>query len=201
MLVMHGAVWLQLRAAEPIESRARAAVKIAAWVLIASFAAAGLWLAWGIDGYRILSMPAAGALPDPLAKTVEAAAGAWLANYDSYPWMMAAPALGFVGAFLTCRLSAARRPGWAFVTSALAMAGVILTAGFSMFPFVMPSSTALSSGLTVWDAPSSHLTLTVMFWAAVIFVPIILAYTTWTYRAMWGKVTVEHIRTHSHSAY
>ena len=201
MLVMHGAVWLQLRAAEPIESRARAAVKIAAWVLIASFAAAGLWLAWGIDGYRILSMPDAGALPNPLAKTVETAAGAWLANYASYPWMMMAPLLGFAGALLTWLLSAARRPGWAFVTSALAMTGVILTAGFSMFPFIMPSSTALSSGLTVWDAPSSQRTLTVMFWAAVIFVPIILAYTTWTYRAMWGKVTVEHIRTHSHSAY
>jgi len=201
MLVMHGAVWLQLRAAEPIESRARSAAKVASLLLVASFAAAGLWLAWGIDGYRIVSMPAAGALPNPLAKTVEVAAGAWLANYASYPWMMSAPALGFAGALLTWLLSSARRPGLAFVTSSLAMAGVILTAGFSMFPFVMPSSTALSSGLTVWDAPSSHLTLTVMFWAAAIFVPIILAYTTWTYRAMWGKVTVEHIRANSHSAY
>ena len=81
------------------------------------------------------------------------------------------------------------------------MAGVILTAGFSLFPFVMPSSTSLVSSLTVWDAPSSHLTLTVMFWAAVIFVPIILAYTTWTYRAMWGKVTVNYVREHAHSAY
>ena len=63
------------------------------------------------------------------------------------------------------------------------------------------TSTALSSGLTVWDAPSSHRTLTVMFWAAMIFVPIILAYTTWTYRAMWGRVTVEHIREHDHESY
>ena len=93
------------------------------------------------------------------------------------------------------------RPGWGFVTSAISMTGVILTAGFSMFPFIMPSSTAMNSSLTVWDAPSSHLTLTVMFWAAAIFVPIILAYTTWTYRAMWGRVTVRHIRDNTHSAY
>jgi cytochrome d ubiquinol oxidase subunit II len=78
---------------------------------------------------------------------------------------------------------------------------VILTAGFSLFPFVMPSSTQLNSSLTLWDAASSHRTLTVMFWAAAIFVPIILAYTVWTYRAMWGRVTVQHIREHSHSAY
>jgi cytochrome d ubiquinol oxidase subunit II len=201
MLVMHGAVWLQLRAAEPIESRARRAAQIASLLLIVSFGSAGVWLAWGIDGYRILSMPDTAALPNPLAKTVEVAAGAWLANYDRYPWMLVAPVLGFAGALLTWLLASVRRAGLAFVSSSLAMAGVILTAGFSMFPFVMPSSTALSSGLTVWDAPSSHLTLTVMFWAAVIFVPIILAYTTWTYRAMWGKVTVEHIRANSHSAY
>ncbi len=201
MVMMHGAVWLQLRTGEPVASRARNAVKIASWVLIASFALAGVWLAAGIDGYRIVSMPDVGAPANPLAKTVEVAAGAWLTNYSLYPWMMLAPALGLGGAALTWLLSAANRPGLAFVTSALAMAGVILTAGFSMFPFIMPSSTALNSGLTLWDAPSSQLTLTVMFWAAMIFVPIILAYTTWTYRAMWGRVTVEHIRENTHSAY
>ena len=124
-----------------------------------------------------------------------------MSNYHTYPWMMAAPALGFLGAVLTILLATARRPGFAFVTSSLAMAGVILTAGFSMFPFIMPSNTMLNSSLTLWDAPSSLGTLKVMFWAAVIFVPIILAYTTWTYRAMWGKLTVEHIRTHDHEAY
>lgn len=201
MVMMHGAVWLQLRTGEPVASRARRAVKIASWVLIASFALAGVWLAAGIDGYRIVSMPDAGAPANPLAKSVEVASGAWLANYSTYPWMMLAPVLGLGGAALTWLLSAAKRPGLAFVTSALAIAGVILTAAFSMFPFIMPSSTALNSGLTIWDAPSSQLTLTVMFWAAMIFVPIILAYTTWTYRAMWGRVTLEQIRENTHSAY
>ncbi len=201
MLVAHGAVWLQLRAAEPIESRARRAAMVASAVMVVAFAGAGIWLALGIDGYRILSMPAVDALPNPLAKTVEVAEGAWLANYATYPWMMAAPVLGLGGGLLTILLAGARRPGLAFVTSSLAMAGVILTAGFSMFPFVMPSSTVPVSSLTVWDAPSSHLTLTVMFWAAVIFVPIILAYTVWCYRALWGKTTVEFIREHSHDAY
>jgi cytochrome d ubiquinol oxidase subunit II len=40
-----------------------------------------------------------------------------------------------------------------------------------------------------------------MFWAAMIFVPIILAYTTWTYKQMWGRVTVEHIRATDHESY
>ncbi len=201
MLVMHGAVWLQMRTADPVESRARRAAQLAGVVMIAAFAGAGLWLAAGVDGFRIVTMPATDALPNPLAKTVEIASGAWLENYGRYPWMMAAPALGLGAALLTVLLATVRRPGLAFVTSSLAMAGVILTAGFSMFPFVMPSNTVPNASLTVWDAPSSHLTLTVMFWAAVIFVPIILAYTTWTYKAMWGKLTVEYVRAHDHEAY
>jgi len=201
MLVMHGAVWLQMRTADPIESRARKAAQIAGAVMIAAFAGAGLWLAAGVDGFRIVSMPATDALPNPLAKTVEIASGAWFDNYSKYPWMMVAPALGLGGALLTILLATVRRPGLAFVTSSLAMAGVILTAGFSMFPFVMPSNTVPNASLTVWDAPSSHLTLTVMFWAAAIFVPIILAYTAWTYKSMWGKLTVEYVRAHDKEAY
>jgi cytochrome d ubiquinol oxidase subunit II len=201
MLVMHGAVWLHLRAGSPVQERARKATMVAGAVLFASFALAGIWLAMGIDGFRIVSQPALDALPNPLAKTVEIAEGAWLTNYSSYPWMMIAPVLGLLGAALTILLAMANRPGLGFVTSALSMSGVILTAGFSMFPFVMPSNSVPNSSLTLWDAASSHLTLTVMFWAAVIFVPIILAYTTWTYYQMWGRVTVEHIRENEHDAY
>ena len=201
MLMMHGAVWLHMRAGSPVHERARKATVIAGLVLIASFALAGVWLAMGVDGFRIISQPALGALPNPLAKTVEVAAGAWLSNYSTYPWMMVAPTLGLLGAAATIFLALRNLPGLGFVTSSLAMAGVILTAGFSMFPFVMPSNSVPNSSLTLWDAPSSHLTLTVMFWAAMIFVPIILAYTTWTYRAMWGRVTVEHIRATDHESY
>lgn len=201
MLAMHGALWLQLRADTVIARRARSAAQWAAMILIAAFALAGLWVYLGIDGYHIVSMPPTDALPNPLTKEVVVGDGAWLANYAQYPWMMLAPILGLVGAALTILLARADRPGWGFVTSGLAISGVILTAGFSLFPFVMPSSTFPSGSLTVWDAPSSLRTLTVMFWAAVIFVPIILAYTVWTYRALWGRVTVQQIRDNTHSAY
>ncbi len=201
MLVTHGAVWLQMRAGSPVQERARKAAIGGSLVMFAAFALAGVWLYMGIDGFRIVSQPPLDALPNPLAKEVVMAKGAWMGNYAQYPWMMAAPLLGLLGALATALLAWVNRPGWGFVTSSLAMAGVILTAGFSMFPFVMPSNSSPVSSLTVWDAPSSHLTLTVMFWAAMIFVPIILAYTTWTYRAMWGRVTVEHIRAHDHEAY
>jgi len=201
LLVLHGATYLQLRTEGVLRERAERAARLAAVVVIVAFAAAGLWLAWDIEGYRILSMPAPGASFVPPAKSVERAAGAWLANYKTYPWMMAAPILGFLGAIAAFLLSGARRAGWAFMASSLAIIGVILTAGFSMFPFVMPSSSVPASSLTVWDATSSHKTLQLMFWAVVVFLPIVLAYTVWVYRVMRGKVTVEKIRAQSRSAY
>ena len=201
MLMMHGAVWLQMRADNIVADRARVAAQYAGAVLIVTFALAGIWIAFGIDGYQITAMPPTDAPSNPLAKTVITGEGSWLANYSLYPWMIGAPLAGFAGAVLTILLARVGRPGFGFVTSSLAMAGVILTAGFSLFPFIMPSSTQLNSSLTLWDAASSQRTLTVMFWAAAIFVPIILAYTTWTYRAMWGRVTVQHIRDNTDSAY
>jgi cytochrome d ubiquinol oxidase subunit II len=201
MLITHGALWLQLRTEAPIAARARAAARIAVLIMLAAFALAGIWLAFGIDGYRILSMPATDAPSNPLAKVVEIADGAWLNNYGRYPWMILAPVVAFAGGLGTFLLATICRPGWAFITNALSMAGVILTAACSMFPFILPSSTVPNSSLTVWDAPSSHLTLMVMFWAAAIFVPLILLYTFWSYRALWGKVTVKQIQENTHSAY
>jgi cytochrome d ubiquinol oxidase subunit II len=201
MLVMHGAVWLQLRTEQVIADRARSAAQIAGVILIVTFALAGVWIAYGIDGYQIVSMPPPDAPSNPLAKEVVTGEGSWLTNYTRYPWMISAPVVAFAGAAVTIVLTRLNRAGLAFVTSALAMAGIILTAGFSLFPFIMPSSTQPDSSLTLWDAASSRQTLTVMFWAAVIFVPVILAYTAWTYRAMWGRVSVQQIRDNTHSAY
>jgi len=200
MLVMHGAIWLQMRTEDPVASRARKTVFLSAMVMMISFAVAGLWLSFGIDGYRITYIPN-GEYANLLGKTVEHVPGAWLQNYATYPWMILAPVLGFAGAALTILLSRAHRPGLGFVTSSLSMAGVILTAGFSMFPFIMPSSSSPSSSLTVWDATSSHMTLNIMFWVTMFFLPIVLGYTIWSYWHMRGRVTVQQIQENTHSAY
>jgi cytochrome d ubiquinol oxidase subunit II len=194
-------VWLQLRTDAAIAVRAKKAATILGPVVLVAFAVAGLWVAFGIEGYRIVSQPPPGAQPNPLGKVVTMATGAWLDIYRTMPVTILAPAAGFAGIALATILSRADRPGLAFVASGTGIAGIIGTAGLSMFPFVMPSSIDPNSSLTVWDATSSPLTLTVMFWAVVVFLPIVLAYTVWSYRRMWGKLTVADIRAHSHSAY
>ena len=96
--------------------------------------------------------------------------------------------MGIVGAVLAVALLKMRRPGAAFVASAIGVAGVVGTVGVSMFPFLLPSSTDPGSSLTVWDSSSSHITLFIMLVCTIIFLPIILAYTTWVYSILRGKV-------------
>ncbi|MCB2166499.1 MAG: cytochrome d ubiquinol oxidase subunit II [Deltaproteobacteria bacterium] len=201
MLIFHGAIYLQMRTEDDIQARSRQAATVFGLLFLAAFGLAGVWQAYGIEGFRILTMPDPGSVMTPLDKTVEVAPGAWLTNFSRYPWMMAAPAVVFLGGVLGVLLSRANRPGLGFVCSGSALAGVILTAGFAMFPFIMPSSTHPNSSLTAFDATSSHRTLMLMFGAVVIFLPIVLAYTGWVYSVLRGKSTEENIRANTHSAY
>ncbi len=193
LLVMHGAVFLQLKTVGELRARARRWHRIAALAFVASFAGAGLWIAFGVDGYRLASFAGTQAGSNPLAKTVVVEAGAWFANFRALPVLWLIPLLGFAGAGVAWWL-ASRRAGWAFVASGFAIAATILTAGVAMFPFMMPSNLMPSHSLTVWDSTSSLLTLRWMFWMTVLFLPLIILYTSWVFRVMRGPVMVEHVR-------
>jgi cytochrome d ubiquinol oxidase subunit II len=94
-----------------------------------------------------------------------------------------------------------RREGMALLASALAIGGIILSVGASMFPFILPSSLDPRASLTVWDSSSSHLTLFIMLVVSAIFLPIIVAYTGWVYKVLWGKVDADAIREERGHAY
>jgi cytochrome d ubiquinol oxidase subunit II len=184
-----------------IQRRARTASIVFGTLLLVAFALAGLWVAAGIGGYTITAGADPAAVSNPLAKEVVAQPGAWFGNYGRHPLTLAVPVLAIVATLAGLWFASRSRGLGAFVCSSLALAGVILTAGVSMFPFIMPSSSSPGSSLTVWDATSSHLTLGIMFWAVVIFMPLIIFYTRWAYGVMAGKVTVDYIRRNERSAY
>lgn len=193
MLLMHGGVYASLKVEDPMADRARRVAMIAAIIALVLFSVAGVWLN-SIDGLRIVGDFDLAGPSNPLRKTVEASPGAWFANYREYPVMWIAPALAYASGILTILLLRARRHGLAFVTSSLTVASIITTAGFGLFPFLMPSSTSPASSLTVWDASSSEMTLMIMLWSVIVFLPIVLIYTAWVYRVLRGTVTLEHIR-------
>ena len=200
MLIMHGAVFLQIKTVGDIHQRCKKMVTVFALLTLALFALAGIWVA-NTDGYQITTEILPNAPSNPLTKIVTKGLGLWLTNYASYPVLWAIPGLAFIAGALTLVLSKIERPGLAFISSSLTLASVILTAGVSMFPFLIPSSSVMNSSLTVWDASSSLTTLKIMFWVTVVFLPIVVTYTSWVFRVLRGKVTLEHIHNNDHSAY
>ena len=201
MITFHGAIYLMHRTDGAVYARSRTAMMLFGGLLLLTFSVAGLWLWQGIDGYAITSAVNPESLPNPLDKTVVRKAGAWLANYERYPATMALPAIAYAGILIAMLLAAQGATLAAFVASSLAILGIIGTAGASLFPFIMPSSSDPRASLTVWDSVSSQLTLNIMLWATVIFMPIIIAYTSWAYKVMAGKVTAAYIRENEHAAY
>ncbi|WP_165224657.1 cytochrome d ubiquinol oxidase subunit II [Affinirhizobium pseudoryzae] len=200
MLLMHGAVWLTVKAEGTVQARARAIGSVAALAAVLAYAAAGLWLAYGIEGFRIVGDYATNGPSNPLHFEVERTAS-WLTAYQDRPWIAIAPALGIGCGLLTFLGLRAGREVSTLILSKLSILGVIASVGLTMFPFIMPSSSDPKSSLTVWNSSSSHLTLFIMLVCALIFMPIILAYTTWVYKVLWGKVTESDVTEHSHSVY
>ena len=192
MLLTHGANWLQLKTEGNLLARARIVSFYLSLVTVLLFMLAGVVVA-NIDSYVITSSVDPLATSNPLTKTVEAVSGAWLNNYSTYSWMLVAPVLGIFAGLGSAWFSKQQRGGWAFLMSSLMMAGIILTAGAAMFPFLMPSSSMPNASLTVWDATSSYLTLKTMFIVACIFVPIVLSYTAYSFYVMRGRIKAQDL--------
>ncbi|MEJ2791311.1 MULTISPECIES: cytochrome d ubiquinol oxidase subunit II [unclassified Pseudoxanthomonas] len=200
MLVAHGASMLVLKTDGPVAVRARRLGSLAAVATAVLFVLAGVWVAKGVDGYAVVGAAVTDAASNPLFKQVTSARGGWMANYQAMPWTWIFPVLGVTGALAAALLLRAGRGMAAFLASALAIAGIILTEGLAVFPFLLPSSTHPASSLTVWDASSSHLTLFVMLVATCVFLPLVLLYTAWVYRVLRGKVSPESLE-QNHNAY
>lgn len=199
MLVTHGAAWLSFKAEGEVALRARSIGGLAGLLTIVCYVLAGLWLGFGIEGYALAEEAVVDGPSNPLYSEV-LRTDTWFAAYAARPWIALAPALGLFGMAMTVLGLAAGREGSTLLWSKLGIFGAISSVGLTMFPFILPSSLDPRSSLTVWDSSSSHQTLFVMLIVMLIFMPIILAYTAWVYRVLWGKVTEADV-TDSGSAY
>ncbi len=197
MLLMHGAAWAAVKSEDPIAQRAERALRVLAPAFVLLYAAAGAWLATGIPSYVISGAVVVDGPSNPLFKAVATDGQGWLHGALG-TWACVIAGIAIASAVLVPLLASRRRHRGAFLASAVAVVGTVMSAGFALFPFLMPSSLDPRSSLTVWDASSSRLTLGLMLIAAAIFMPIIVAYTSWVYRVLRGRIDLAHVR-RSHS--
>jgi cytochrome d ubiquinol oxidase subunit II len=125
----------------------------------------------------------------PAAALCAAAFLAWTLIHHGRA-LTAVTALAAAAALLGGLLATWRaRDGWAFVGTGAAIALTTATLFLTLHPDVMPSSTSAAYSLTVANASSSHYTLTVMSWVALIFTPLVLLYQGWTYWVFRARIT------------
>lgn len=202
MLVTHGAAWLQLKTEGVIQSRSRAIGRVAAFITPVLYVLAGVLMYVFVKGYEITSTVVTSGPSNPLMKTaIGGVEHMWFANYASAPVLWLVPALGVLGSLGAAWGFAKRKELFTLLSNGVAIACIILSVGVSMFPFILPSSIQPSASLAVWDSSSSHMILFIMLVACAIFIPIILAYTSWVYAVMRGKVKesdIEEGRTHAY---
>ena len=187
MLVMHGASYLANRIAQPMLARARKLGTFAALVTSVLVIVAGVFAAVGVEGSLLVGGYDPAGPSNPLRNDVARESGALLYNYYAHPWMWIAPLLAIFGALLAAYfLHGDNHARAAFLSSCASLFGIVSTGGLAMFPFLLPSSSHPRSSLTIWDSSSSHLTLFIMLLVSVVFLPIIIAYTSWVFRVMRG---------------
>ena len=161
LFFVHGVYFVALKTDGRVRADARSLAKKAG---VLTIALAALFLVW-----TIVNAANAGA---PLLLGVVALAGV--------------AALTLIGSWIA---NLRDREGTAFALGAVTIVASVAALFFALFPNVMPSTLAAGSSLTIDNASSTDYTLTIMSWAALIFLPLILAYQGWTYWVFRKRVT------------
>lgn len=189
MLFMHGSIYVCIKTEDPIQSRTHNLAKTFGLLFLVLYLIASFWTFKYLNGYKIVSPILVKGASNPLLKQVIELKGAWGDNFRTMLWVWLAPIFTVIGTLFAIFFVNGKKYSLAFISSSIAIFGTVSTVGLGLFPFILPNSLNPSQSLTLWDASSSQATLEVMFFAALIFVPIVLLYTSWVYRVLRGKIT------------
>ena len=151
-------------------------------------------------GATYLSLKTDGALHDRVTRL--AGRLGWVATVVTFGWLTwihVGLGVGFLpNPFQVLALAAvigaamfaeAQSEGWAFAAASTAMASVLGSIFFELFPRVMVSTTNSAYNLTVANSASPSYTLKVMTVVAVVFFPVVLVYQGWSLYVFRKRIT------------
>jgi cytochrome d ubiquinol oxidase subunit II len=162
-LTVHGALWVALKTDGELEQRARKVAQAGWWCLL-PLTVAITWCSFAIQPRLSQS-------------------------FSARPWGYVFPLLAVAGLIGTRAMH--RRNVAPFLCSSLFIVGMLTSAAFGLYPYMLPSNTDPRLGLTVYNAAAAPYGLKVgLAW----FIPGMLlttGYFVYTYRSFAGKVVVE----------
>ncbi len=163
LIAQHGAAWIALKSEGALHARALRWRRVTLWLCV------GLVVATSVAS--VMTVPR-------VSDNVFGRPGGWL--------FLAVAAVGIVYAVVQMYREGGELGS--FLGSAAAIVGLAGIAAMGNFPEMVPArGTPAATSLTVEGASSGHLTLLVMLILAVVFIPLVIAYTTIVYRTFRGK--------------
>jgi cytochrome d ubiquinol oxidase subunit II len=84
--------------------------------------------------------------------------------------------------------------GFAFAASTVTIGSCIVAIFVGLYPNVMVSATSAANNLTIHNSASPAYPLKVMTIVAILLVPVVLGYQTWTYYVFRRRVSAEEFR-------
>ena len=167
LLALHGSLYLQLKTEGELQERVRR------WS----------WRAYGAGLTLYLVTTIVTLARVPLA----------MSNFGRMPWLWAVAAASVLALASIPGSLCLRRPGWAFLSSAAAIASLVALFGAALYPNLIVSSLDPAWSLTVANAASSEKTLGIMAILAALGFPFILGYTVFIYWVFRGKVGLDKL--------
>ncbi|MFW8622958.1 cytochrome d ubiquinol oxidase subunit II [Corynebacterium glutamicum] len=109
----------------------------------------------------------------------------------SWSWILAVLIIAAVlgGAFALIK----DRDGLSFLSTSVAVIGVVALLFSSLFPNVMPTTLADGVSLDIWNASASHYALTILTWTAAVIAPLVVLYQGWTYWVFRKRLHAEPV--------
>jgi cytochrome d ubiquinol oxidase subunit II len=174
---------------------------LSAYILLGGLATAGLF---AFHGAVFIALKTEGVVRDDAVRfaarlalpvtLVVAGFGCWtqLAYGKDWTWLV-------LGVAVVAQISATMLvwsrggDGWAFGCTATVVAAVVILLFGSLYPDLIPSTLNPAWSLTVHNASSSPYTLKFMSWAALIFMPLVIAYQAWTYWVFRQRISADRI--------
>ncbi len=166
MFCMHGMLWLAVKSASAMHDRALRLAK-SLWIAVLAISVVFLIMTYTYTDLFInyINLPVLFVLPLGAVACLVGSRVMMQLGKVVYAWGLSA---GFIG-----------------LVTMFGIAG--------MFPRLIPSSLDPAFSLTIHNAASSPLTLTIMLVVAVLTVPIVIGYQTWVFFTFSHKVTEEEL--------
>ncbi len=117
----------------------------------------------------------------------------WLGFTQGTVWSWVTTAVAAVALLAAIYANTRGNEGWAFTGTAVTMAAAVATYFLTLYPNVMPTTLPGGTSLTIENASSSDLTLKIMTGAALVFTPIVLLYTGYTYWVFRKRLGTKNI--------